>query len=346
MSTTPVLITAENNGGARIFEKLKRELGPLLTRELKDERTEDILLNPDGNVWVKRMKQGFTCVGTLNAGVADAVIGTIAFMQGNQVVDAKNPILETTVPFFGSRFEGLKPPVVKAPAFAIRKQATKVFTLDEYEAAGILTDKSDPDNQHRNVDEFVRRVQRKSHAEILRVAVELHRNILVVGSTGSGKTTLANALLDAISKITPNDRIVTIEDTPELQCNVENSVQLLSSLEVSMLTCLRACMRLKPTRIAVGEVRGQEALSLLKAWNTGHPGGFATVHANDAVSGLIRLESLVAEATVAAQQKLIGEAVDLVVFIDGDPSLRSGRKVKELIVVAGFENGRYEFQRI
>jgi type IV secretion system protein VirB11 len=221
-----------------------------------------------------------------------------------------------------------------------------VFTLDEYEAAGILTDKSDPDNQHRNVDEFVRRVQRKSHAEILRVAVELHRNILVVGSTGSGKTTLANALLDAISKITPNDRIVTIEDTPELQCNVENSVQLLSSLEVSMLTCLRACMRLKPTRIAVGEVRGQEALSLLKAWNTGHPGGFATVHANDAVSGLIRLESLVAEATVAAQQKLIGEAVDLVVFIDGDPSLRSGRKVKELIVVAGFENGRYEFQRI
>ena len=144
----------------------------------------------------------------------------------------------------------------------------------------------------------------------------------------------------------PADRIIVIEDTPELQCNIENSVALLSSWKVTMLDCLRACMRLKPNRIAVGEVRGAEALTLLKAWNTGHPGGFATVHANDAVAGLVRLESLVAEATSAPQQRLIAEAVDVVAFIDEDPASPAGRKVRELILVTGYDNGRYEFQRI
>ncbi len=334
------------DGNARVLEKLRRELGPLLLKELNNPLTEDILLNPDGAVWVKRIKEGFTRVGTLNAAVADAVIGTIAFMQGNLVVDAKSPILETTIPFYGSRFEGLKPPIVKNPAFAIRQQSASVFTLEDYEAAGILTDKNDPDNAHRNVDDFVARVQNKTHTEILWLAAEHHRNVLVVGSTGSGKTTLCNAVLDAIARKTPNDRIILIEDTQELQCNIENSMSLLSSIEVSMNQCLRACMRLKPTRIAVGEVRGPEALSLLKAWNTGHPGGLATVHANDAVAGLIRLEGLVAEATSSPQQKLIAEAVDVVVFIDGDSSLKAGRKVKELIVVTGYESGRYEYQRI
>ena len=336
----------EKNGNARVLEKLRRELGPLLLAELNNPKTEDILLNPDGAVWVKRIREGFTRIGTLNSAVADAVIGTIAFMQGNLVVDSKSPILETTVPHYGSRFEGLKPPIVKSAAFAIRQQSASIFTLDDYEAAGILTDKHDPDNAHRNADDFVAMVQNKSHADILRIAAQQHRNILVVGSTGSGKTTLCNAVLDHIAKSTPNDRTILIEDTPELQCNVENSMALLSSIEVSMNHCLRACMRLKPTRIVVGEVRGPEALALLKAWNTGHPGGLATVHANDAVAGLIRLEGLVAEATSAPQQKLIAEAVDVVVFIDGDPSLKAGRKVKELIVVTGYENGRYEFQRI
>jgi type IV secretion system protein VirB11 len=113
-----------------------------------------------------------------------------------------------------------------------------------------------------------------------------------------------------------------------------------------MLDCLRACMRLNPTRIVVGEVRGAEAHTLLKAWNTGHPGGVATIHANDALSALVRLESLVAEATTAPQQTLIGEAVDLVVFVDGEPAIEAGRKVRELLLVAGWANGLYRVEHV
>ena len=147
-------------------------------------------------------------------------------------------------------------------------------------------------------------------------------------------------------QVAPHDRVISIEDTTELQCSVRNHVDLLAVGNVSMLDCLRACMRLKPTRIVVGEVRGAEAHTMLKAWNTGHPGGAATVHANDALSGLIRLESLVAEATNAPQQTLIAEAVDLVVFVDQEPELLAGRKVREVALVTGYRDGRYEVEYV
>ena len=132
----------------------------------------------------------------------------------------------------------------------------------------------------------------------------------------------------------------------ELQSTVRNYVDLHATGDVTMLDCLRACMRLKPTRIVVGEVRGAEAHTLLKAWNTGHSGGIATIHANDALSGLVRLESLVAEATAAPQQQLIAEAVDLVVFIDEEDSLRAGRKVREIVCVLGYDNGQYVIEHV
>ena len=155
-----------------------------------------------------------------------------------------------------------------------------------------------------------------------------------------------NAVLDVMAQVAPHDRVVSIEDTTELQCSVQNHVDLLAVGSVSMLDCLRACMRLKPTRIVVGEVRGAEAHTMLKAWNTGHPGGAATVHANDALSGLIRLESLVAEATSAPQHTLIAEAVDLVVFVDQEPELIAGRKVREVALVTGYREGRYQVEYV
>ena len=187
---------------------------------------------------------------------------------------------------------------------------------------GILTAKDDPLNHIRRQDDFLNAMRGLKHADIIRAAVRAKKNILVVGSTGSGKTTFVNACLDALADLTPHDRVISIEDTTELQCPVKNYLDLRAVGNVTMLECLRACMRLKPTRIVVGEVRGAEAHTLLKAWNTGHPGGMATVHANDAMSGLIRLESLVAEATNAPQQTLIAEAVDLVIFVDEEPELR------------------------
>jgi type IV secretion system protein VirB11 len=329
----------------RLETKLKRELGDHLLSFLSDDRTEDILLNPDGSLWVKRMSEGFTRVGEIAATQASSALSTIAAWRCT-VLNHEHPILETELPIDGSRFEGLVSPVVRRPVFAIRLRPRRIFPLDEYESSAILTSKDDPRNRLRRQDDFRNAIRGLKHADTIRAAVRAKKNILVVGSTGSGKTTFVNACLDALATLTPHDRVISIEDTTELQCPVQNYLDLRAVGNVTMLECLRACMRLKPTRIVVGEVRGAEAHTLLKAWNTGHPGGMATVHANDAMSGLIRLESLVAEATDAPQQMLIAEAVDLVIFIDEEPELPAGRKVRELLLVTGYSNGKYVVEHV
>jgi P-type conjugative transfer ATPase TrbB len=324
----------------RLEVKLRREFGDLILKFLADDRTEDILLNPDSSLWVKRMGEGFSRVGEMSPAGAASALGTVAAWRGT-VLNHERPILETELPIDGSRFEGIVPPVVRRPVFAIRLRPKRIFTLQEYEADHILTEKDDPLNRLRRHDDFTASLRGLNHAEIIRASVRARKNLLVVGSTGSGKTTLVNAILDALAQLTPNDRVISIEDTTELQCAVKNYLDLRAVGAVTMLECLRACMRLKPTRIVVGEVRGAEAHTLLKAWNTGHPGGAATVHANDAMSGLIRLESLVAEATNAPQHNLIAEAVDLVVFVDEEPELKAGRKVREVLLVTGYRDGQY-----
>jgi len=329
----------------RLEVKLRRELGEQILRLLDDSLTEDILLNPDGSLWVKQMGHGFSRIGEIPAAQAASALGTIAAWRGT-VLNHERPILETELPIDGSRFEGIVSPVVRRPVFAIRVRPRKIFSLEDYEADGILTNSDDLLNRLRRRDDFLDGVHGLNHADVIRAAIRAKKNILVVGSTGSGKTTLVNGILDALAQIAPHDRVISIEDTTELQCPVNNYLDLRAVGSVTMLDCLRACMRLKPTRIVVGEVRGAEAHTLLKAWNTGHPGGAATVHANDALSGLIRLESLVAEATSAPQQRLIAEAVDLVVFVDEESSVRAGRKVREVLLVTGYSNGNYQVERV
>jgi type IV secretion system protein VirB11 len=309
---------------------------------LSDELAEDILLNPDSTLWIKRMGQDFTKVGSMTAEAALSALSTIAAWRGT-ILNHANPILETELPIDGSRFEGIISPVVRSPIFAIRLRPRKIFSLADYQHSGIITAKDDPLNRLRKRDDFAASVR---GSEIIRAAVTARKNILVVGATGSGKTTLVNAILHAFAMLAPVDRVISIEDTTELQCPVSNYVDLRAVGSVTMLDCLRACMRLKPDRIVVGEVRGAEAHTLLKAWNTGHQGGAATIHANDAVSGLIRLESLVAEATSAPQQTLIAEAVDLVVFVDGEAGIRAGRKVREVLLVHGYSNGSYQVEHV
>jgi Flp pilus assembly CpaF family ATPase len=341
--SNPALIQDEQH--QRLEVKLRRELGDPVLRLLDDSLTEDILLNPNGSLWVKRMGRGFLRIGEMPAAQAASALGTIAAWRGT-VLNHEHPILETELPIDGSRFEGIVSPVVRRPVFAIRLRPRKIFSLGDYEADGILTDGTDPLNQLRRHDDFLDGVRGLKHGDVIRAAVRARKNILIVGSTGSGKTTLVNAILDSLARLTPNDRVISIEDTTELQCPVENYLDLRAVGGVTMLDCLRACMRLKPTRIVVGEVRGAEAHTLLKAWNTGHPGGAATVHANDALSGLIRLESLVAEATNAPQQSLIAEAVDLVVFVDEESVIKAGRKVREVLLVTGYSNGNYQVERV
>ena len=329
----------------RFETKLKRELGETLLRFLADATTEDIVLNPDASLWVKRSGQGFARVGEMPAAQAGSALSTIAAMRGT-VLNHGHPILETELPIDGSRFEGIVPPVVRQPVFAIRLRPKKIYTLNDYHSAGILTERGDPLNQNRQRDDFAASVRGLKHSEIIRAAVLARKNLLVVGSTGSGKTTLVNAILHTLAELTPNDRVISIEDTIELQCPVQNYLDLRAVGSVTMLDCLRACMRLKPNRIVVGEVRGAEAHTLLKAWNTGHPGGAATVHANDALSGLARLESLVAEATSAPQQTLIAEAIDVVVFVDEETGIPAGRKAREVLLVTGYRDGRYLVEQV
>jgi len=231
----------------RLEVKLRREFGDVILKYLADDRTEDILLNPDSSLWVKRMGEGFSCIGEISPSAAASALGTVAAWRGT-VLNHEHPILETELPIDGSRFEGIVAPVVRRPVFAIRLRPKRIFTLAEYESNQILSDRGDPLNRLRRHDDFSASLRGLNHAEIIRAAIRARKNLLIVGSTGSGKTTLVNAILDALAHLTPNDRVISIEDTTELQCAVKNFLDLRAVGGVTMLECLRACMRLKPTR--------------------------------------------------------------------------------------------------
>jgi type IV secretion system protein VirB11 len=302
-----------------VREKLIRELGSTIMAALADPKIVEIMLNADGILWVDVLGEGMRDTGErISPSKAENMLGTIASMIG-VTLNAETPILQGELPIDGSRVQGVMRPIATHPVFAIRKRASLVYTLEDYVNNGIL----DP-----------------GHADALRAAVEERQNILIVGSTGSGKTTLANALLHEISLAAgTNQRVVIIEDTVELQCTAPNVVSLRTSDYVDMTQCLKVTMRLRPDRIVVGEVRDHAALALLKAWNTGHPGGLCTVHANSARAGLLRLEQLIAEAkNIQPQPALIAEAVDLIVFIT---RTAKSRRVAEVLRSRGVEGGNY-----
>lgn len=307
----------------RIIVKIKRELGDEILNFLYDDETIEIMLNSDSNLWVEKLGQNMQCLGKFSESKAKSIIGSVASFL-DTTVNVDNPILECELPVDGSRFEALIPPVVATPTFTIRKKAIKIFTLDDYIKSEILTPKQ---------------------KQIFEKAILERENILIVGGTGSGKTTFANAIIAGIADLTPEHRIIIIEDTAELQCASKNKVVLRASDKADMLRLLKATMRLRPDRIIVGETRGKEALDLLKAWNTGHPGGIATVHANSAYGGLTRLEQLISEVSTTNMSELIAEAINLVVFIK---KTNNGRKIKEIIKISGFnnENKKYIFNQI
>src|SRR5438876_4325018 len=274
---------------------LRTALGPAIAAWLEDAAIIEVMLNPDGRLWVDRLAGGLADTGErLAAADGERIVRLVAHHVGAEVHPA-SPRVSAELPETGERFEGLLPPVVTAPAFAIRKPAVAVFTLDDYVAAGILT---------------------VAQAEGLRNAVRDRQNILVAGGTSTGKTTLTNALLAEIAKTA--DRVVLIEDTRELQCKAPNLVALRTKDGVATLSDLvRSSLRLRPDRIPIGEVRGAEALDLLKAWGTGHPGGIGTIHAGSALGALRRLEQLIQEAVVTVPRALIVETIDLIAVLAG-----------------------------
>ena len=325
---------------ARQLESLRSHAHAFLPYLDRQEVT-DVVVNPDGNLWVKERGK-FERVGFMPAKVVLSMLHSVATIQQVKL-NHEHPILGTIFPIDGSRLEGLISPVVARASFAIRKRASKVYSLRDYTESEILTGKSDPINEIRHRDLFLEKVTRTdSHKEVLELAILYRRNIVVVGSTGAGKTTFLNALIQAMSVLTPDDRLVIIEDTPELQCDVPNSLALLSSDRVSQVECLSASLRLNPTRILVGEVRWQaSAKVLVSSWNTGHSGGLATVHANSAKEGLYRLDELIATASARSE---VARAVNLVVFIDEEPSIAARRKVREILVVEGLDQSSGDYK--
>lgn len=307
----------------RLAESMKRQLGPFCGL-LTEPGLVELMLNADGTVWADRLGQGMSPVGTMPAASAEAFIGTVASTL-RSTVTRDNPILECQLPaespFDGARFEALLPPVVSAPVFTVRRKASAVFPLEEYERHEIMS---------------------SAQRAAIEAAIAQRQNILVVGGTGTGKTTLTNAVIDHMARAAPQHRLAIIEDTSELQCAARNAVVMRATDTVDMQRLLKATMRLRPDRIIVGEVRGGEALSLLKAWNTGHPGGVCTVHANHARAGLQRVEQLIAEVSQTPMRALIAEAVNLIVSIVKTDAV-PGRRIAEVVAVTGFTDGTYRF---
>ena len=306
----------------RLLEKLKQELGDIVLEALADPAVIEVALNPDGKIWVEQAGKLMTVAGAMSTPNAMSLLGTVASSLKTEI-HADKPVVEGELILDGSRIEGLIPPVVSAPVFCIRKRASQLFTLDQYEEQGVIT---------------------AAGTALLKQAVNEHQNILIAGGTGSGKTTFGNALLQEMASHKLAPRIVIIEDTAELQCAADNAVMMQTSRAVNMQGLLRATLRLRPDRIVVGEVRGAEALALLKAWNTGHPGGLATLHANSALAALHRLEQLVAEAgCTQLVQPLIAEAVDLIIAITRHSD---GRKVTHIQRLLGWRNEQYDTQLV
>ena len=294
----------------RSARMLRTALGPAIALWLEDPDVVEVMLNPDGRLWIDRLASGLVDTGErLLPSDGERIVRLVAHHVGAEV-HAGSPRVSAELPETGERFEGLLPPVVTAPAFAIRKRAVAVFTLDDYVAAGIMCARQ---------------------AETLRAAVADRCNILVAGGTSTGKTTLTNALLAEVAKTA--DRVVVIEDTRELQCKAQNLVGLRTKDGVASLSDLvRSSLRLRPDRIPIGEVRGAEALDLLKAWGTGHPGGIGTIHAGSALGALRRLEQLIQEVVVTVPSALIAETIQLIAVLAGRGS---DRRLAELARVEG-----------
>ncbi|WP_090414699.1 P-type conjugative transfer ATPase TrbB [Nitrosomonas halophila] len=306
----------------RAKKKLERDMGPMLLEALHDPKTVEILLNEDGKLWIERQGQRLQRLDNLylRRAQAQAILETVAGYHGKEITK-NSPLLEGEFPIDGSRFAGQLGPVVAGPVFAIRKKPIEVYTLAQYVESEIMT---------------------AAQAQSIRDAVAAHKNILIIGGTGSGKTTLVNAIIQAMVDNDPLERFVIIEDTGEIQCTAENFVQYHTSIDVSMTMLLKTTLRMRPDRILVGEVRGEEALDLLDAWNTGHPGGAATLHANSASEGLTRLKSLVSRNKSAPSEiePLIGEAVHVVVHIARTPD--GSRRIQGILEVSGYVNGHYK----
>uniref|UniRef100_B0T9A4 P-type conjugative transfer ATPase TrbB n=1 Tax=Caulobacter sp. (strain K31) TaxID=366602 RepID=B0T9A4_CAUSK len=302
---------------------LRQAMGPTLAAALAEPSVVEVMVNADGSIWIERIGRGRAFSGqTMTFSDAERILRLVADHAG-EVITRERPLVSATLPRSGERFQGVLPPVAAAPCFSIRKRPHAVFTLEDYVARSIMT---------------------SDQARALEAAATARENILIAGGTGAGKTTLANAVLALPAFV--DDRMILVEDTPELQCSAHDQLALLTKRAepaVTMADLVRAALRLRPDRIVIGEVRDGSALDLLKAWNTGHPGGLATLHANSAREALSRLEDLISEVAQTVPYRAIGQAIGVIAFIRRAPA---GRLLEQVVRVQGWADGDYRIETI
>lgn len=330
MSSSIVAIPVEvdiDESQKRLYDKLYRDLGPNIIDFLQDKDINEIILNSDASLWVDRVSCGMEQVGLFSRQHALAIINAVAGIYG-LIVNAQKPYVEARLPIYktmrGERFAATIPPVDEAPTFNIRKRSEIVFSLEDYVNSGRMTQKQ---------------------ADTLRQLVTDRQNILVCGGPGSGKTTVTNALIKAAVEADARQRFILLEDTPELQCMALNALKLLTMEHINMDQLLSLSMRRRPDRILVGEVRGAEAHSMLKAWNVGCPGGICTVHANGAVEAIQRILDLSMEAKLTEPPiSLVLHTINAVVSVGRRGSEKGF--VENIVALRGYENETFKFETL
>ena len=316
------LLATDGAQWQRNLDALRRHAGPLVLGALADELTIEVMLNANGLLWRERLGEEMKVIGTMDRHKAEAMIRVVASTL-NQTITSENPILDNAeFPLDGSRFSAALPPVVSAPTFCLRRRASRVFSMDDYVASRTMTPRQ---------------------KDVLCASVAEHKNIIVIGGTSSGKTTLTNALIGEIVRQSPRERIFIFEDTQEIQCNSDNALFFHTTDDVPMSRLLMLSLRMRPDRICVGEVRNAYALDLMDCWNTGHDGGVATIHATNAERGLSRLASLISRNPFkpAVIEEVIGESVQRLVFIKKTPE---GRRIQRILGVDGYDKASRAYE--
>ena len=312
----------------RLRAALAEALGSNILKSLRDESVVEVMVNPDNSIWIDHRNNGRVRIGEMQTTDTEAVIRFVAahtkrcVNQREASISAMLPELFAEGNIGGLRFQGMLPPVVSTPSFAIRKLSSVVWSLDNYDAQGIAT---------------------SEQVKAIREAIEKQQNILVAGGTGSGKTTLLNACLAESAFC--DRRVIILEDTEELQFSGKDSVRLLAKPPITLCELIKKTLRMRPDRIIVGEVRGPEAHDMLKAWNTGHPGGICSLHADGACDALHRLQDLANEQTEVSPQKII-RTIDLVVFICRNDSHPARRVIQAVARPFLNDSGDFEVEEI
>lgn len=326
---------------------LEKDMADILEAMLDPTITE-VILNPfrlpdgsyEGHVLVEKRGRGLQNLYKdgelvkLSNTRAETIMSVLASITG-KFIHNKSPRLECQIPKYGHRFTGVIPPAAPFPAFCIRRHASQIYTLNDFVNQGVM--------EITSRDTIISWIKRKF-------------NILIAGGTGSGKTTLANAILHEISQIYPETRILIIEDVPELQFNTSRSIGFTINEFFTMYDALRTTLRFRPDRIVMGEVRGAEAYTLLKSWNTGHPGGIATIHANGVNEALYRFESCIRDhPEVKINRQEIGFTVNGIISIqnitlkeekDGETHNVVKRKVTALRQILQYDPDKDVYQDI